>query len=178
LSSRQGQSDASQARSPSTEQRRLALGSFVFESDGRTGICSTNHAAGLIALFQLASGHPGGLVGTMGHNNRTGWFQDNINAIFQADGPLGMFRQVSANVLMRNVSVATAQARAMYDCLHSNDQTGTEHEDIPAWAQTIFVCLKPSKTCKSYVRLLAFQRPNRHQTRRYTSMGTKDFSFV
>ena len=72
-------------------RRRSALGPFVHSSNGRTGIRSANHAAGLIGLLQLAGAHPTGLVGTLGHNNRTAWFQDNIQAIFQADGPLIKF---------------------------------------------------------------------------------------
>ena len=46
--------------------RRSALGPFVHSSNGRTGIRSANHAAGLIGLLHLAGAHPTGLVGMLG----------------------------------------------------------------------------------------------------------------
>jgi hypothetical protein len=75
------------------------------------GIRSANHAAGLIGLIQLAVAHPSGLIGNLGHNNRTTWFQDNTKAIFQADRPLGMLRSVSSAVLVRHFATASNQAR-------------------------------------------------------------------
>jgi hypothetical protein len=66
-------SNAGQSRLSSTEgtsnapHRRSALGPFVFNSNGRTGIRTANHAAGLIGILQLAGAHPSGLVGTLGH---------------------------------------------------------------------------------------------------------------
>jgi hypothetical protein len=83
--------------------------------------------------------------GTLGHNNRTAWFQENIQAIFQADGLLGMYNQVSPLVLLHHFSVASNQARDLYDRHHSNDQSGAEHKDLPPWAGHFFICLKPSK---------------------------------
>ncbi len=120
--------------------RRSALGPFVFSSNGRTGIRSANHAAGLIGLLQLASAHPNGLIGTLGHNNWTTWFQENIDAIFQANGPLGMFNQISPMVLARHFSMASNQAKELYDCHHSNNQSGAAHKDALPWAQQFF-CL-------------------------------------
>ncbi len=90
--------------------RRSALGPFVFTSNSRTGIRSAKHAAGLIGLLQLAGAHPNGLIETLGHNNRTTWFHENIEAIFQADGPLGMFNQISPMVVARHFSMASNQA--------------------------------------------------------------------
>ena len=119
-------------------RRRTALGGFVFTSNGRTGIRSANHAAGIIGLLQLAGAHPSGWEGTLGHNQRTQWFNENTDAFFQADGPLGMFNQVSPLVLLRHFSTASNQARALFDRSHSNDQSGTAHEDIPPWAQLFF----------------------------------------
>jgi hypothetical protein len=108
-------------------RRRSALGPFVFASNGRTGIRSANHAAGLIGLLQLAGAHSNGLIGTLGHNNRTTWFQDNIEAIFQAKGPLRMFNQISLMVLARHFSTASNQAKELYNCHHSNNQSGDAH---------------------------------------------------
>jgi hypothetical protein len=115
-------------------RRQNALGGFVHTGSGRTGIRSASHATGLIGLIQLAGAHPSGLIGTLGHNNRTSWFQDNTEAIFQADGPLGMFRSVLPAVLARHFAVASIQARDIYDCNHSVDQSGAAHEDVPPWA--------------------------------------------
>jgi hypothetical protein len=119
-------------------RRRSALGPFVFASNGRTGIRSANHAAGLIGLLQLASAHPNGLIGTLGHNNWTTWFQENIDAIFQANGPLGMFKQISPMVLAQHFSTASNPAKEIYNCHHSNNQSSAAHKDVPPWAQQIF----------------------------------------
>lgn len=118
--------------------RRSALGGFVFTSNGRSGIRSANHAAGIIGLLQLAGAHPSGWEGTLGHNQRTQWFNENVDAFFQADGPLGVFNQVSPLVLLRHFSAAQNQARALFDRRHSNDQSGADNEDIPPWAQQFF----------------------------------------
>jgi len=119
----------------------------VHTSNGRTGIRSANHAAGLIGFIQLAGAHPSGLIGTLGHNNWTIWFQDNTEAIFQADGPLGMFRSVLPAVLARHFAAASIQARDFYDHNHLVDQSGAAHKDVPPWAQFVSVCLKPSRMC-------------------------------
>jgi hypothetical protein len=92
-------------------RRRSAHGPFVFNSNGRTGIRTANHAAGLIGLLQLAGAHPSRLVGALGHNNQTTWCQDNNDVIFQAIGLLGMFNQVSPLVFLRHFSLASNQAR-------------------------------------------------------------------
>ena len=112
-------------------RRRSALGGFVFTNNGRSGIRSANHAAGIIGLLQLAGAHPSGWEGTLGHNQRTQWFNENVDAFFQADGPLGVFNRVSPLVLLRHFSAAQNQARAFFDRRHSNDQSGAEHEDMP-----------------------------------------------
>ena len=119
-------------------RRRSALGGFVFTSNGRSGIRSANHATGIIGLLQLAGAHPSGWEGTLGHNQRTPWFNENVDAFFQADGPLGVFNRVSPLVLLQHFSVAQNQARALFDCRHSNDKSGADHEDIPPWAQQFF----------------------------------------
>jgi len=66
-------------------RRRTALGAFVFTNNGRSGIRSASHAAGIIGLLQLAGAHPSGWEGTLGHNQRTQWFNENVDAFFQAD---------------------------------------------------------------------------------------------
>jgi hypothetical protein len=83
----------------------------------------------------LAGAHPSRLVGTFGHNNRATWFQDNIDVIFQADGLLGKFKHVSPLILLRHFSLASNQARELYDCQHSNNQAGADQEDVPPWVQ-------------------------------------------
>jgi hypothetical protein len=123
-----------------TARRRVPLGPFVFTTNGRTGVRSTNHANGLIGILQLASAHPSGLIGTLGYNNRQTWFQENVDTIFQSDGPLGMFNRVSPLVLARYFSMASNQAKELYDRHHSNDQSDAAHEDVPLWAQQFF-CL-------------------------------------
>ena len=70
-------------------RRQNALDGFVHTSNGRTGIRSANHAAGLIGFIQLAGAHPSGLIGTLGHNNWTSWFLDNTEAIFKLTAPSG-----------------------------------------------------------------------------------------
>jgi hypothetical protein len=116
-------------------------------SNGRTGVQTANHAAGLIGILQLAGAHPSGLVGTLGQNNRTVWFQDNIEAIFQSVGPLGMYNPISLLVLLLCFALASNQAREVYDQHHSNNQTGATHKDVPPCIQNFFVCLKPSRMC-------------------------------
>ena len=130
--------NTSKGTTTNAARRRSALGGFVFTSNGRSGIRSANHAAGIIGLILLAGAHPSRWEGTLGHNQRTQWFNENVDAFFQADGPLGMFNQVSPLVLLRHFSAASNQARALFDCRHSNGQSGAEHEDIPPWAQQFF----------------------------------------
>ncbi len=93
---------------------------------------------GLIGIIQIAGAHPTGLIGTLGHNNRTTWFQENIDAPFQSDGPLGMFNQISPLVLAGYFSLASIQAREIYDQNHSADQSSAAHEDVPPWAEKFF----------------------------------------
>jgi hypothetical protein len=65
--------------------------------------------------LQLARAHPGGLVGTLGHNNRAVWFQNNIEAIFQSNGLLGMYNPISPLVSLRHFALASNQAKEVYD---------------------------------------------------------------
>ncbi len=141
--------------------RQTALGTFVYNSNGRTGIRSANHTAGLIGLIQLAGAHPSGLIGTLGYNNRTSWFQDNIDVIFQADGPLGMYNRVSPLVLARHFSTASNQARELYDRHHLNDQSGAAHEDVPPWAQQLFRLFEAQQNMPSATAQAAETRSER-----------------
>jgi hypothetical protein len=43
-------------------------------------------------------------------------------------------------VLARHFSTTLNQAKKLYHCHHSNDQSGAAHEDVPPWAQQFF-CL-------------------------------------
>ena len=105
--------------------------------------------AGLIGLIQLAGAHPSGLISTLGHSNRTTWFQDNTEAIVQAGGPLGMFRSVSLAVLARHFTAASIQARDIYDHNHLVDQSGAAHKDEPPWAQHFFRLLEAQQNVPS-----------------------------
>jgi hypothetical protein len=89
-------------------------------------------------LLQLAGAHPNRLIGTLGHNNWTTWFQENIDSIFQTNGPIGVFNQISPLVLARHFSTALNQAKELYDHHYSNDQSGAAHKDVPPWAQQFF----------------------------------------
>ena len=63
--------NTSEGTTTNATRRRSALGGFVFTSNGRSGIRSANHAAGIIGLIQLAGAHPSRWEGTLGHNQRT-----------------------------------------------------------------------------------------------------------
>ncbi len=122
---------SSEGRGSSTpSRRRILLGPFIHTTNGRTGIRSANHAAGIIGMLQLAGGHETGFLGTLGQNNRQAWFQvqENIKALFQTGSPLGMFKVISALVLARHFGTAQSHAREFFDCNHSADQTGAAHE--------------------------------------------------
>ena len=69
--------------------RRVQLGSFLNQE--QTEIRSSNHATTLIGLLELGRGHPDGINGAFGCNNRLSWFWSNINALFCEDGPLGSY---------------------------------------------------------------------------------------
>jgi hypothetical protein len=142
---RQRPSSSMSNRSPSlgggsstTPRRRILLGPFIKTINGRTGISSANHAAGIIGILQLASGHENGFLGSLGQNSRLAWFQENIEAIFQTGGPLGMFKVVTAPVLARHFGNAQSHAKEFFDRYHSADQSGASHEDVPPWVQHFF----------------------------------------
>lgn len=103
-------------------------------------IRSPAHAAGLIALIQMASGNPeGGILGSLGYSNRTSWVTANLPALFhRGGGPLGSFQPVSAQVLLRHLRSTQLLAKTFYTHDPSNDQSGARHEDVPEWARCWF----------------------------------------
>jgi hypothetical protein len=133
-SSSQGNRTASNGASA-----RVAMQGFVY---GRTmsGIWSPAHGSALISILQIAGVHENGLLGSLGHGHTTAWINQNWSALLQVGGPLHAYHELSATVLMRHLSDAESKARAIYDCSHSNNPTGAEHEDIHQWAHQFF-CL-------------------------------------
>jgi hypothetical protein len=115
---------------------QVQLGSFLNRAE--TEIRSSNHATVLTGLLELGRGHPDGITGAFGHNNRISWFRSNIVALFCKDGPLGSYVPVSANVLVCHVGQAQVLARSFYDRDHSNEQSGAAHKDVPKWARCFF----------------------------------------
>ena len=108
-------------------------------------IRSNNHDTTLIGLLHLAAGHEGGLYGSLGHNNRARWVQENINTLFPTDGPLGKFDTVSATVLQHHVGNAQAAAHTLWEHDHSSDQFGAMHIDVPEWGVNSFNFLMSNK---------------------------------
>lgn len=117
-------------------QNRTQLGGFV-TTDG-TRLRSQGHTTALVGILQLASGHPEGIIGALGYNSRTRWFQTHTNALFANDGPLSAYRYVEPATLMRHFTQAQRLARTFYTRDHSNEQTGRAHEDIPQWTNLFF----------------------------------------
>ena len=102
-------------------------------------ISSPAHAIGLIGVLQQASGHPDGIIGALGHGNHTAWFSDNVHSLFQPDGPLSAFQPVNASTFGHHLTSAQHLAQSYSDRTHSNESTGTQHEDIPDWVRQFFV---------------------------------------
>ena len=128
---------ARQHNQPRDASARVPMHGFVY---GRTstGIRSDCRASALIRIIQIATAHPGGLIGSLGHGNRARWIENNRLVLFQAGGPLAAYNAISANVLQRDLADAEHEARSHYDRTHSNDRTGAEHEDIPRWVRSFF----------------------------------------
>jgi hypothetical protein len=87
---------------------QVQLSSFLNRAETETR--SSKHATALIGLHKLGRGHPDGITGAFGHNNRISWFRLNIDALFREDGLLGSYVPVSANVLVRHVGRAQVLA--------------------------------------------------------------------
>ncbi len=114
-------------------------------NQAETEIRSSNHATALIGLLELGLGHPDGITGAFGHNNRISWFRSNIDALFREDGPLGSYVPVSANVLVCHVGQVQVLARSFYDHDHSNEQSGAAHKDVPEWARCFSNFFRPQE---------------------------------
>ena len=115
---------------------RPNLGNFL--NSERTAVRTPAHATALSGLVQLASGHPDGVIGALGHGNRNNWIRDNVSSFFQPDGPFAAFQPVNAATLQRSLSAPITLARSFYTRDHSDDTTGAAHEDIPDWARRFF----------------------------------------
>ncbi len=160
-SSNRTRSSSTEVRDSFSTPRRRTLGPFVYTNNGRTGICSAVHGTALVGILQLAGAHPTGLIGMLGHSNRSSWFQNNTTALFQADGPLGMFKEVSPAVLAQNFAVAQGQAKEYFDRNHSADQTGAAHKDVPPWASQFFCLFEALQNVVSVSAQAAVDRSER-----------------
>lgn len=117
-------------------RRRVQMGGFV-NTEG-TALRTPGHATALIGILQLAEGHPEGIAGALGHNNRSNWIRENITAFFANDGPCQAYDSVIPGTLIRHLSGAQRLAKSIYTRHHSNDQTGAGQEDVPEWARLFF----------------------------------------
>ncbi len=116
---------------------RMAMQGFVF-GRSMTGIWSLAHESALISILQLSGAHENRMLGSIGHGHRTAWINQNRSVFFRIGGPLGVYHELSSTVLMRHLSDAESEARAIYDRSHSNNPTGAANEDVPQWAQQFF----------------------------------------
>ncbi len=82
------------------------LGGFVWDTPEKTGIRDSACAMAIIGILQLAASHPQGYLGSIGTNGCTAWFAENSPVLFQHDGYLGCFKEVSYLILMRRFSTA------------------------------------------------------------------------
>lgn len=57
-----------------------------------------------------------------------------MNEFFAEGGPLERFSRVTIIVLMCQLKLVEGAARSYYRRSHSNDQSGAQHENVPAWA--------------------------------------------
>lgn len=121
---------------PHRPRRRIQFGGFL-NAEG-TAIRSNAHGVALIGVLQLAQGHPDGIAGALGQNNRNNWISQHLEALFRDDGPLSSFVRVSVGVFQRHFSRANQLARTIYTRHHSTDTSGAAHEDVPEWARLFF----------------------------------------
>ena len=128
-------SSASSGAASSTQSR--AMQGFVYGRN-MSGIRSPAHGSALIGILQIAGAHKNGILGSLGHGHRTAWITHNRSAFFRVGGPLAVYNELSATVLMRHLADAESEARAIFDRSHSNDPTGAEQEDVSRWAQHFF----------------------------------------
>ena len=91
--------------------RRQALGGFVWDTTGRTGIRDSTCATALTGILQLAEAHPQGYMGSIANTCRGTWFAANTDVLFQDNGPLRTFTPICSQMSMQHFSVALHQAR-------------------------------------------------------------------
>ncbi len=73
----------------SEDSERISLQGFL-DTTG-SNICSSAHATALIGILQVAKGNENGVLASLGHNNRSRWVNQNLNAFFAPGGPLDSF---------------------------------------------------------------------------------------
>ena len=88
---------------------RVAMHGFV-HARSLIGIRSPEHASALIRILELARADDNGLIGSLGHGNRTSWITTNRVAVFQPGGPLAAYNPLSVLVLMRHIADAETEA--------------------------------------------------------------------
>jgi hypothetical protein len=72
-----------------------------------------------------------------------------------------MFITISPLVLAHHFSTALNQAKEIYDCHHSNNQFGANHEDVPPWVQQFFCLLEAQQNMPSASAQAAESRSKR-----------------
>ena len=149
------------ATSNTTQGRRQMMG---FVNPAATDIRSDEHATALLGVLQLAGAHPEGIVGSLGHNNRSTWLRDNNNALFAADGPLSAYHPLTISVMQRHLRNAQQAARIVYERDHSNDQSGAAQEVVPSWARTFFTLFVAQQNVETRNAQAARARDERRTT--------------
>ncbi len=86
---------------------------------------------------------------------------NNTAALFQSDGLLGMFKEISMAVLARHFAVAQGEAKEYFDRNHLANQTGSAHKDVPQWASQFFCLLESLQNVVSVSGQAAIDRSER-----------------
>ena len=161
-------------------RRRTQFGGFVRRNSARENEVHPDRVRELEGILQLASAHPGGIGGSLGHGNRSQWVTNNIGAFFDPSGPLGRYTQVSVDTLMRHIRNAQEVARSIYTRDHSNDLTGADHEDVPNWARLFFGLFDQQSQASRNVQAVAARVQRRavssSLTGRQAPLGQQDTS--
>ena len=160
--------------------RRIQFGGFVRRNSARANEVHPDRVRELEGILQLASAHPDGIGGSLGHGNRSQWVTANIGAFFDPNGPLGRYTQVNVDTLMRHIRTAQEVARSIYTRDHSNDRTGADHEDVPNWARLFFGLFDQQNQASRNVQAVAARVQRRavssSLTGRQATLGQQDTS--
>jgi hypothetical protein len=70
--------------------------------------------------------------------------------------------QQSPLILLCHFCCASNQARGLYDCQHSNNQSGAAHKDVPPWVQKFFHLFEAQQNVPSASAQSAETRNERH----------------